>query len=153
MAAVHEASATAAYAHIFTTPFPRDEARERWAAHAGRVWVARLGDTAVGFVAATGTELDGLYVIPRAAGEGVGSALLDAAHPVSLLWVLEDNHHARRWYERRGWQADGQRRRAYGVWELRYVHAAAGASVDIASSAAPTATPDQARPCSPDLRS
>lgn len=120
MAAVHEVSATAAYAHIFRAPFPRQEARGRWAGHQGRVWVARRGHELVGFAAATGAEVDGLYVLPGAAGAGIGSALLTALGPVSLLWVLEDNHHARRWYERRGWRASGDRQPAYGVWELRY---------------------------------
>jgi GNAT superfamily N-acetyltransferase len=121
IAAVHERSAGAAYAHIFSTPFPRDEARRRWAEYRGQVWVARTDSGLVGFAAATGRELDALYVLPEAAGAGVGSALLDALGPVLRLWVLADNHHARGWYERRRWRATGERRPAYDVVELLYV--------------------------------
>ena len=121
MAAVHEASATAAYAHIFRSPFPAEESRQRWAAHRGRVWLAQRQDEVVGFAAATADEVDGLYVLPQEEGAGVGTALLEALGPVHQLWVLEDNHSARRWYERRGWRSSGERQPAYGVWELRYV--------------------------------
>ena len=121
MAAVHEASATAAYAHIFDSPFPFEDSRRRWATHRGRVWLARRDDEVVGFAAATGDEVDGLYVLPQECGAGVGSALLEALAPVHQLWVLEDNDHARRWYERRGWRSSGDRQPAYGVHELRYV--------------------------------
>jgi GNAT superfamily N-acetyltransferase len=121
MAAVHEASATAAYAHIFETPFPRDDAREKWASRRGDVWLARRGPVLVGFVTATGPELDGLFVTPAEAGAGIGTALLAAVPQARQLWVLEDAHASRRWYEKRGWRASGDRRHAYGVGELRYV--------------------------------
>jgi GNAT superfamily N-acetyltransferase len=85
------------------------------------VWLARRAGVLVGFAAATGRELDGLYVLPRESGAGIGSALLTAVGDVRRLWVLEDNHAARDWYERRGWRNSGERQRAYGVWDVRYV--------------------------------
>lgn len=121
MAAVHGATAEVAYAHIFDTPFPLHEARSRWNGYTGRVWLARRAGVLVGFAAATGVELDGLYVLPRESGAGIGSALLDAVGDVRRLWVLEDNHASREWYERRGWRDSGERQRAYGVWDVRYV--------------------------------
>ena len=121
MATVHAATAEVAYAHIFSTPFPLDEARERWNRHTGRVWLARRGRLLVGFAAATGAELEGLYVLPCTSGAGIGSALLNAVGDVRRLWVLEDNQTAREWYERRGWRNSGERQRAYGVWDVRYV--------------------------------
>ena len=121
MAAVHAATAEVAYAHIFSTPFPLDEARARWSAHTGRVWLARRAGVLVGFAAATEAELDGLYVLPCESGAGIGSALLNAVGQVQRLWVLEENHAARGWYERRGWRNSGERQRAYGVWDVRYV--------------------------------
>lgn len=121
MATVHAATAAVAYSHIFSGPFPLDEARARWSGHSGRVSLARRAGVLVGFAAATEVELDGLYVLPQVSGAGVGSALLQAVGEVRRLWVLEDNHAARGWYERRGWRDSGERQRAYGVWEVRYV--------------------------------
>lgn len=121
MAAVHKATAELAYAHIFSTAFPLDKAREKWSGHRGRVWLACREVTLVGFATASGAELDGLYVLPEESGKGVGSALLDAVGDVRRLWVLEGNRAGRDWYERRGWRNSGQRRPAYGVWDLLYV--------------------------------
>ena len=121
MAAVHKATAEVAYAHIFSAPFPVDEAREKWSGHRGRVWLARRAAVLVGFGTASGAELDGLYVLPEESGKGIGSALLDAVGDVQRLWVLEENGAGRHWYERRGWRNSGQRRPAYGVWDLLYL--------------------------------
>ncbi len=52
---------------------------------------------------------------PTAWGSGAGSALLEAGlgalreagHREAILWVLEDNPRARRFYEREGWSPDG----------------------------------------------
>ncbi|MFF0553072.1 GNAT family N-acetyltransferase [Streptomyces sp. NPDC004311] len=66
----------------------------------------------------TGTrtgELYALYVLPALVGSGVGRALIEAVHARArelglgrlLLWVLEDNARARRFYERAGYAADG----------------------------------------------
>jgi GNAT superfamily N-acetyltransferase len=63
-------------------------------------------------------EVHTLYVSERAAGRGVGHALIAytvaqlkaTAHSAAILWVLEDNHRARRFYEREGWRHDGARR-------------------------------------------
>jgi ribosomal protein S18 acetylase RimI-like enzyme len=69
------------------------------------------GDAAVG-------ELWGLYVDPEAWGSGAAAALLAASVDAlrgrgfteAVLWVLEDNPRARRFYEREGWTADGARK-------------------------------------------
>ena len=70
------------------------------------VWVAECGGERLGFAMCTPTFLDGLYVRPDLAGQGVGSLLLDvveATHPDGYeLWVFESNSGARRFYERRG---------------------------------------------------
>jgi ribosomal protein S18 acetylase RimI-like enzyme len=62
-------------------------------------------------------ELYALYVEPRSWGGGLGRALLAAAARALAargladlrLWVLEDNAPARRFYERSGLAADGER--------------------------------------------
>ena len=63
-------------------------------------------------------ELYAIYVLPEAWGGGTGAALLragaealrDAGYREAILWVLEDNPRARRFYEREGWTLDGARR-------------------------------------------
>jgi ribosomal protein S18 acetylase RimI-like enzyme len=83
-------------------------------------------------------EILGLYVEPAHWGTGVGRKLLDASfaeltgqgRSTVRLWVLADNHRARRFYERAGLVADGERstyelqrsggRAPLGLIELRY---------------------------------
>jgi GNAT superfamily N-acetyltransferase len=61
-------------------------------------------------------ELHGLYVDPDVRSTGVGRALTERAeaelartYREAVLWVLEDNPRARRFYELAGWEADGVR--------------------------------------------
>ncbi len=76
-------------------------------------------------------ELYAIYVDPDAWSTGAGRALMAAAeerlaseYGAALLWVLEDNPHARRFYERAGWAPDGARKaeERFGVRapEVRY---------------------------------
>jgi GNAT superfamily N-acetyltransferase len=59
-----------------------------------------------------------LYVLPQHQGSGVGSLLHDHAlerlrtlgFAEAKLWTLEENHGARRFYERRGWSLNGETR-------------------------------------------
>ena len=87
--------------------------------------LALRDEEVVGFAAASSDgTLEGLYVLPDAAGRGVGAALLDAVAPVSRLWVLEANASGRSFYERRGLRWSGVRQAAPdagGVPELLYV--------------------------------
>jgi chorismate mutase len=77
-----------------------------WDLDAWDVWVAEAGGGPVGFCVVTETWLHSLYVVPEAAGSGVGSALLDLAKGLRpdgfCLWVFESNAPARGFYERRG---------------------------------------------------
>jgi GNAT superfamily N-acetyltransferase len=62
-------------------------------------------------------ELYALYVHPDAWGRGYGDALHATAldhlwaegFSAAVLWVLEGNHRARRFYADRGWREDGAR--------------------------------------------
>ena len=77
-------------------------------------------------------ELWGIYVLQEAWGTGAGTALLGAGtdvlrelgYRVAILWVLEDNPRARRFYEREGWTLDGLRKEdeflGVPVTEVRY---------------------------------
>jgi GNAT superfamily N-acetyltransferase len=60
-------------------------------------------------------EVYTIYLDPSAWGTGVGAELLDAgqaemrlaAYRRATLWTLGTNERAKRFYERRGWKADG----------------------------------------------
>jgi GNAT superfamily N-acetyltransferase len=60
-------------------------------------------------------EVYALYLIQHAKRHGLGSELLDHAtswlrthdRPSMIIWVLENNHHARRFYEARGGEPGG----------------------------------------------
>ena len=133
-----------------------DENEVRWReivdGHDEHVRVAVVDDRVVGF-ATTGPyriglinegleaidtigELYGFYVHPDSWGTGVAdelhaaalSALRDADWQTLKLWVLEENHRARRFYERHGWTADGGRQQldfAGNPMEVRYERLAA----------------------------
>jgi ribosomal protein S18 acetylase RimI-like enzyme len=102
-------------------------------------FVAESNGEVVGFVAvgpARDDDADGelyaIYVHPDHWGEGHGRELIAAGearlreldHQHAVLWVLEDNPRARRFYELAGWQFDATRRsiEIFGVEvpEVRY---------------------------------
>lgn len=109
-----------------------------------RAWigVAEVDGQVAGF-AHTGTcrdedapeasgELYAINVAPGWWGHGAGTALIDASHRAlheagfaeAVLWVLPGNDRARRFYEARGWHADGAHREIRigesAVPEIRY---------------------------------
>jgi GNAT superfamily N-acetyltransferase len=83
----------------------------------GGVWVALADDAVVGFASAgpsrdadAGHELYAIYVLSTAWGTGLGFELAKAAlgdEPDVVVWVLDGNERARRFYERIGFRADG----------------------------------------------
>lgn len=87
------------------------------------IFVAEDDEGVVGFVATgppdaageTRRELYAIYVLPRGWGSGAASdlvrlalqAMRDRGEREAILWVLEENPRARRFYEREGWLEDG----------------------------------------------
>jgi len=63
-------------------------------------------------------ELAAIYLLPEVWGSGVGRRLMaaavnvlrDAAYVAAILWVLEGNDRAQRFYEIGGWHGDGAAR-------------------------------------------
>lgn len=138
----------AAYAHVFPADalagMPVDGDRDFWAGrleHAlprAAVVVGEVGGKVAGFASvgpARGEdagELYAIYVDPESWGEGLGQALIAAAEDrlaeagfaEAILWVLDDNPRARRFYEAAGWQPDGGTKQdtffSVEVTELRY---------------------------------
>ena len=146
IAQVHAETWREAYEHIFgaerLASVTIDARLAQWArilaTGQSDVFVAAADDI-VGFVS-TGdsrdadaeAELFAIYVLPRAWGTGAGSALMRAgigamrlrAPGDAVLWVLDDNPRARRFYEREGWTLDGERKEdeylGLRVAEVRY---------------------------------
>lgn len=141
IAAVHHATITVAYRGYFPGSPPPAIAELQ------ATWTARLADpTAVALLASRDGQpagsvmaradpqfgegqLVGLHVLPLAWGQGIGSALHDAAlaslskagYRTAGLWVIAANQRARRMYENRGWSLrPGTQQVAYGVTEVRY---------------------------------
>jgi len=148
IAQVHAETWQQAYEHVFGTErlatVSVDARAEQWerilSAGQTDVFVAEDDDDGiVGFVS-TGdsrdadaeVELYAIYVLPRAWGTEAGTALMRAAVAAmsaratgdAVLWVLEDNPRARRFYEREGWALDGERKEdeylGLRVAEVRY---------------------------------
>ncbi|HUA13732.1 MAG TPA: GNAT family N-acetyltransferase [Verrucomicrobiae bacterium] len=89
------------------------------------IWVAEIDHRVEGFVALgpardeggkrTG-EVYAIYVHPRNWDQGIGQQLFSRAsdrlaargYATAVLWVLESNARARRFYEIAGWTADGR---------------------------------------------
>jgi len=76
-------------------------------------------------------ELYAIYVHPSSWGNGAGRALIERAEaslresgfPSALLWVLEGNERAERFYRAAGWERDGEKEDEFQgatVTELRY---------------------------------
>jgi GNAT superfamily N-acetyltransferase len=139
IAAVHVRTWQAAYEHVFGEErlAQLDISRRvtgwtRVLNDGESVFVADDGERVVGFVSVGECELYAIYTLPEAWGSGAGPALMRAAveqlradgcaEPV--LWVLEDNPRARRFYEREGWVLDGERKEddflGVRVAEVRY---------------------------------
>jgi ribosomal protein S18 acetylase RimI-like enzyme len=91
--------------------------RWKWENDTHQLTVAADGGAVVGF-SYTGPspddgvrELYAIHVAPEQVGTGVGKLLMVNAltqlGPHAVLWVLDGNTRARRFYERGGWSADG----------------------------------------------
>lgn len=130
VAEVHVRTWQAAYEHVFGAERlagldigARERLARRFATDADYdAFVAEDDGRIVGFVAcgtaeeeADQRELFAIYVLPEAWGTAAAPGLMQAAveamrargAPNAILWVLDDNPRARRFYEREGWHADG----------------------------------------------
>jgi len=98
-----------------------------------RILIAEDGDSIVGIATCrrdgVTCELRALYVVPDSWGTGVARRLMESALDAmrdrgavdAVLWVVEANGRARRFYEREGWTRDGQTRASpLGPQEVRY---------------------------------
>jgi chorismate mutase/GNAT superfamily N-acetyltransferase len=102
---VREAAVPSMPPNIHSDPEVREYVGS-WQLDVREVWVAESAGTLLGFASVQGDWLDGLYVTPDAAGQGIGSALLDVVKGLRprgfCLWVFESNRSARTFYDHRG---------------------------------------------------
>jgi GNAT superfamily N-acetyltransferase len=146
VAEVHVRTWQAAYEHVFGAERlasldvgARTRRWETWLAEDETVFVAEDDDgrvVAFSWVGASREddaegELFAIYALPEAWGSGAGPALMhaaldamrDAGYRDAILWVVEDNPRARRFYEREGWHLDGRKEEEFlgvRVSEIRY---------------------------------
>jgi diamine N-acetyltransferase len=120
-------AAVAALGHIFPQdehPFPSDEVRARWSneiesSEVDCFVVLGLQGEVAGFAATRGNELLHFGTAIRTWGYGLAERAHDAivehlgneGFAEGCLRVFEENHRARRFYERRAWLATGERSR------------------------------------------
>lgn len=110
LAAIAERSYRAAFEGILEKDVltSRDAAffAARFAASWERMLVALVQDKPIGFLLMTEGHIDMLFMDPDASGQGGGALLLKQAEFLGArsLECFRDNHGARRFYERHGWQ-------------------------------------------------
>ena len=84
----------------------------------GQVLVAELRGRIAGFAAVIAGELDGLFVEPDLWGQGIGTALIEAAaHEAriqGLSLTVTANPTARLFYEKSGFAFEGERETMFG---------------------------------------
>jgi GNAT superfamily N-acetyltransferase len=153
---LHQQSRAAAYAHILS-PEALDAGaaqalsewwaeRWKWERDTHQLTVAELDGEVIGFLYVgpseepDAAELYAIHVAPPHVGSGVGKALMERAleqltktgKTRGLLWVLEGNDRARRFYERGDWKPDGTTRteavNGEPVPQLRYSRILVGGS-------------------------
>lgn len=94
--------------------------RIQHALEAHYIWVATIASEAVGWVEVNGNRLEGMYVHPSQAQQGIGAALLAhaenqirAANHTSV--ALEASSNAESFYKKHGCQATGNRSPELGL--------------------------------------
>jgi ribosomal protein S18 acetylase RimI-like enzyme len=131
---VHWRSRAAAYAHIVAPDAVAGGSAEvlgewwterlTWEQDTHRLTVADHDGEIVGFTYVGPSETEGavelyaIHVVPELVGTGIGRELMvnaleqlrDIGGERAVLWVLEENGRARRFYERGGWKPDGETR-------------------------------------------
>ena len=135
LAKVHVDSWRAAYRGLvpdsslegFTYEWREERFRQSLAANAEETYVVRVDEEIVGFLTlgtARDADLDinrtgeiwGIYISPNYWHKGIGKRLADEAERIlksrgygdAVLWVLEGNQQARRFYEAMGFTLDGE---------------------------------------------
>jgi GNAT superfamily N-acetyltransferase len=112
----------AALSHVFPPeryPYPESDVLARWELNLARTdMITRVEDhdeAITGFIATAHEWIEHLGVVPELWGTGLGQALLEygladisaRGFDHALLWVLDRNERAQRFYVRHGWALTG----------------------------------------------
>ena len=128
LAAIAERSYRAAFAEILEAVVlqTKDEAffAARFASSWERMLVAVIDEKPAGFLLMTDEHIDMLFMDPAASGRGGGALLLKEAERrgARSLECFRDNHAARRFYERHGWQVERECDREFAGKSRSFVH-------------------------------
>jgi ribosomal protein S18 acetylase RimI-like enzyme len=153
---LHRRSRASAYAHILSPQALADgrtqplgewwQERWKWEQDTHRLTIAEENGKIAGFSYVgpseepDAAELYAIHVDPEHIGTGIGRKLMmhaecqlvEVGGVRGVLWVLEDNSRARRFYERGGWRPDGTTRveklSGEPVPQLRYAKTLVGGS-------------------------
>ena len=116
LAAIKREASLAGFTHIYPPelyPYPDEPIRNELAESLERDDVrVFLDPDERGYALVQGEWLHQLFVRPEAWGTDVAPSLLEQAVAAGarLLWVMEQNARARRFYEKHGWRPDGRTR-------------------------------------------
>ena len=132
---LERSASSAGLAHVFgDLPYPDDDVLARWALVLADpevvTEVVEDADGLVAFTAHDGTSLRHLGVRPDAWGSGLGrqGVARAVAAGSTRLWVLAENHRARRLYDALGWSPTGASREC--PWPPYPVELEYGAAAD-----------------------
>jgi GNAT superfamily N-acetyltransferase len=123
---IQRAASLAAFRHIFPSaqPFPDEGVLQAWrdelASPDVRILIADRDGQPVGAASYAAQRFSQLWVVPEEWGSGAAERLYAEVMrglkalggSPCRLWVLENNHRARRFYERHGWKPDGRQKSA-----------------------------------------
>ena len=132
LAAIAERSYRSAFEGILEPEVLAGRDAAFFAAHFASSWehmlVALAHEEPMGFLLMTDGHIDMLFMDPRASGQGGGALLLKQAEALGArsLECFRDNHGARRFYERQGWQVSREYDRAFAGRERSFVLYAKG---------------------------
>ncbi len=110
----HEAFCSEAFVAEHT-PKRQESYLRREMAAGKRIWLLEDEEDVIGLVSVHGSLIENLYVAPEKQNRGYGTMLLhfaiDQCEEMPTLWILDNNHGARRLYERNGFAATGRSKR------------------------------------------
>lgn len=127
LAAIAERSYRAAFADILEADVLDGRSAaffsERFAMSWERMLVALSGEILIGFLLMTDRHIDMLFMDPGASDRGGGALLLREAEArgAKSLECFRDNHGARRFYERHGWQVTREYEREFAGLSRSFV--------------------------------
>ena len=107
------------------SPEHQEEYLRRKLGQGSRIWMLTENEP-IGIVSVTGSLIEDLYVLPDYQNRGYGAVLLQFAirqcEGTPVLWILENNTGAARFYRRAGFRETGRRNNiTQGLDEIEFI--------------------------------